>query len=458
MIYHVIVNPAGASGRTGKVWNRIEPIFQESGRDYEVHCSTPEHGVGDICRELDEAFHRERRATAVSQHKNLCDSGSAAADPEASAHSGAEQKTASEAAVTGGAEPGERPAGPAQIPAQDKLVLITVGGDGSVNEAMNGISDPAYVLYGHIPAGSGNDIIRDMNLPKKPEDVARRILEGKVCRQFDVGELVYVDEEEEADGSRGPGGPDEGSGGAVFAEKGRQQDSTPRKPGPETEIRMGWAAHVGIGNARRFAISCGIGFDAGICEMAGRSRFKNVLNKIGLGKLIYIVSAFRIISGQESRAVDIIFDGNVSDRAQGVASEGMPPEPCGASTEASADTEGVQRQASRREIHYDHLLLLACMNHQFEGGGFQFAPDAAFDDGVLNLCVADPAHNSAFYKAFPFALFGKHYRFDYIHAHTARTIEVRTEIPMWVHTDGEVERMASHIRIRTLDSRLDVLE
>ena len=333
MLYHIIVNPAGASGRTGRVWKRIEPIFRESGQEYEVHYSSPGHGIADICRELEEQY--------------LTAQGDAA---------------------------------------QDRLVLITIGGDGSVNEAMNGIADPAHVYYGHIPAGSGNDIMRDMKLSKNPEDIARRILEGRVRRYFDVGELEYMD---------------------------------------EGEFERSWAEHIGSGSSRRFAISCGIGFDAGICEMSGRSRFKDVLNRLGLGKLIYLVSAFRLVHDQKSDAVTLTLD---------------------------AGTEKEQT------VRYDHVLLLACMNHQHEGGGFRFAPKAAYDDGLLDLCIADPAHNSAFYKIFPFALFGEHYRFRCVHACTAAAIDICAALPMWVHTDGEVERKACRVRVRVLEEKLAVLE
>lgn len=356
MTYHIIVNPAGASGKTGKVWKRIEPVFRESGQEYEVHYSSPGHGIADICRELEEMY------------------------------------------LTG---------------KQEKLVLVTIGGDGSVNEAMNGITDPSRILYGHIPAGSGNDIIRDMHLPKKAEDVARSILEGKVKRYFDVGELTYMDESDAAEGS------------AQSADSSMTGKESIAAGASVPQIERSWAAHIGTGASRRFAISCGIGFDAGICEMSGRSRFKDVLNRLGLGKLIYLVSAFRLVQGQKSDAVTLTLD------------------------------PGTEQESA---VCYDHVLLLACMNHQHEGGGFQFAPKAAYDDGILDLCIADPAHNSAFYKIFPFALFGAHYRFRCIHAHTAAAVDIRAALPMWVHTDGEVERKACHIRVRVLKEKLAVLE
>ena len=409
MTYHIIVNPAGASGKTGKVWKRIEPVFRESGQEYEVHYSSPGHGIADICRELEEMY------------------------------------------LTG---------------QQEKLVLVTIGGDGSVNEAMNGITDPSRILYGHIPAGSGNDIIRDMHLPKKAEDVARSILEGKVKRYFDVGELTYMDESDAAEGSAQSA--DSSMTGKDFEEAEEGRETASRKEegdsvaaqtsgsakerdragasvpfsahlpdssakGKESiaagasvpQIERSWAAHIGTGASRRFAISCGIGFDAGICEMSGRSRFKDVLNRLGLGKLIYLVSAFRLVQGQKSDAVTLTLD------------------------------PGTEQESA---VCYDHVLLLACMNHQHEGGGFQFAPKAAYDDGILDLCIADPAHNSAFYKIFPFALFGAHYRFRCIHAHTAAAVDIRAALPMWVHTDGEVERKACHIRVRVLKEKLAVLE
>lgn len=311
MIFHVVVNPAGASGRTGKIWRKLEPVFQKSGQTYEVHLSSREHGIGEICRKLEESC-------------------------------------------------------------KEEWCLVTVGGDGSVNEAVNGLRHPGRVLFAHIPAGSGNDLVRDMNLPKNPGKIAERILERKVRRSCDIGEIRYED----------------------------------------------------TGKTRRFAVSCGIGFDAGICEMAGRSPCKAVLNKIGLGKLIYIVSAFRVIRDQQCGSADLI----------------------------------LQSHGEEHTVHYEHLLLLAGMNHQYEGGGFRFAPDADPDDGILNLCTADPEHNYAFYQAFPAVPFGKHYRFPYIHGLQAEQVEIRLSSPMWVHTDGETERKSDHIQLRFLEEKLRFLE
>ena len=42
-----------------------------------------------------------------------------------------------------------------------------------------------------------------------------------------------------------------------------------------------------------FAISCGIGFDAGVCHEVSVTPLKKILNRIGLGKLVYLFVALK---------------------------------------------------------------------------------------------------------------------------------------------------------------------
>ena len=311
MQFHVVVNPAGASGRTGREWHRIEPVFRAGGISYDVHYSSPAHGIGAICAEIEK---EENGATPVN--------------------------------------------------------LVICGGDGSLNEAVNGVQHPEHFRFGLIPCGSGNDFARDLGIIKQPlEKTARTILEGSVRHVFDIGELEYADDH----------------------------------------------------TVRRFNVSCGIGFDAAICALAGRSRYKNLLNRIHLGNLIYISSAFRVIREQRCLPVTVTADG--------------------------------------RTCQFDHLLFVCGMNHRFEGGGYQFAPDADATDGVLDLCLANPAHNADFYKVFPSVPGGTHYEKwpTIMYPIRGREISVQTSIPLWVHTDGEVARKADHILIRVAKEKLAVL-
>ena len=43
--------------------------------------------------------------------------------------------------------------------------IIAMGGDGTVNEVLNGISDPKKVTFGIIPCGSGNDFAASAGIP-----------------------------------------------------------------------------------------------------------------------------------------------------------------------------------------------------------------------------------------------------------------------------------------------------
>ena len=46
----------------------------------------------------------------------------------------------------------------------ERLTLIAVGGDGTVNEVINGIRDFSRVTLGYIPTGSSNDFARCMGI------------------------------------------------------------------------------------------------------------------------------------------------------------------------------------------------------------------------------------------------------------------------------------------------------
>ena len=48
---HVIVNPAGAGGKTGRYWEKkIQPLLE--GTEYQLHLSTEEGAAERICAEL----------------------------------------------------------------------------------------------------------------------------------------------------------------------------------------------------------------------------------------------------------------------------------------------------------------------------------------------------------------------------------------------------------------------
>ena len=117
------------------------------------------------------------------------------------------------------------------------IVIVAVGGDGTIHEIINGIIHIPFVKIAYIPTGSGNDFARGYKLPAHPEKSLEMILKliDAPRVEFDAG--FY---------------------------KGDQ-------------LQSGY-----------FINSLGAGFDAVISKKANRSPLKKWLNYLSLGKMIYI--------------------------------------------------------------------------------------------------------------------------------------------------------------------------
>ena len=125
-----------------------------------------------------------------------------------------------------------------QLTDNDKRhTIIVLGGDGTLNEVINGICHFELVTLGYIPTGSSNDFARALCLPTNPTKALEMILNAPSLAQIDIGCAEYQ------------------------------------------------------GKSRLFAVSGGIGFDAAICHEAMVSRLKNFFNHIKLGKLTYAAIA-----------------------------------------------------------------------------------------------------------------------------------------------------------------------
>ena len=208
MKVHVIVNPVAAAGKTLKVLKKIEPVLQQGNHVYMVHYSSLSHGLDAIVREiLDE----------------------------------------SEGIVN----------------------LLVLGGDGSMHDVINGMTDFSRVRIGFLPCGSGNDAIRDMNLPDDPIDVLNIFLEGKVRRTMDVGEVVFHNVTD------------------IQKKNGMRMTEEP-------------------GEVRRFHVSAGIGFDADVCHGVAVSRVKRLFAKLHIAKLIYLFVALRVILRNNHFAMNVM--------------------------------------------------------------------------------------------------------------------------------------------------------
>lgn len=210
-MYYIIVNPSSKSGRGIRIWQQLKPVFQERNIPYELMLSTHIGHVAEFTREI--------------------------------------TKT------------------------DENVKLIVLGGDGTINEALQGIRDFSKVSIGYIPTGSSNDLARDMKLGKDPMEILDIILSGKVSRMVDIGILTY--------GSRSEA----------------------------TSKRLNKDVQHNIQDKRYFVVSSGIGFDAAVCEEALSSSIKDLLNKLKLGKLTYLGIALKQLIAAKPVACDLYLDG-----------------------------------------------------------------------------------------------------------------------------------------------------
>lgn len=122
------------------------------------------------------------------------------------------------------------------------ICLVIVGGDGTMNEVLDGMRNYEKVRVGIIPTGSGNDFCRGLGVSTDMEAAWQSILQvmeqgNEAAKSIDLGQVNW-------EGCKAP---------------------------------------------RLFGISAGVGLDAIVCKKALHSNLKRFLNKIHLGKLTYIL-------------------------------------------------------------------------------------------------------------------------------------------------------------------------
>ena len=62
--------------------------------------------------------------------------------------------------------------------------IIAVGGDGTINDIINGLENPREMRIGIIPSGTGNDFAHSLKISNNPKKAMRTILKNKL-RQVD---------------------------------------------------------------------------------------------------------------------------------------------------------------------------------------------------------------------------------------------------------------------------------
>lgn len=253
---------------------------------------------------------------------------------------------------------------------EDVINLVVVGGDGTANETINGITNFDKVRFGTIPTGSGNDLARGFGIKGTPTEMLERILnstERESIWYMDLGQISWE------------------------------------------------------GGKRLFAISAGAGLDALVCKKALKSKLKNFLNKIKLGKLTYIFLTIQSLFSMETTDAAVHFDG-------------------------------------RGQQNKKKAICFAVMNFRAEGGGVPMAPQADAFDGKLSVCSIFGIPKWKTFLCLPLLVAAKHTWIRGFEITECRECTVRLKKPMVVHADGEYCGDIAKMRFECLPGRLKVLK
>jgi lipid kinase, YegS/Rv2252/BmrU family len=176
-MYNFIVNTASRTGEGIIAWNKIEALLEETQIPYKVYFTKYHHHATNITKTLSSS--------------NL------------------------------------------------PITIIGVGGDGTINEIINGIVNHELTTLGFIPIGSGNDFARGFPIPFELSEAIDCAILPKRISNIDIGNIIYKD------------------------------------------------------GSRAFGNSMGMGFDAAVCLEANSTSIKHILNRLHLGKLTYIGMALK---------------------------------------------------------------------------------------------------------------------------------------------------------------------
>jgi diacylglycerol kinase (ATP) len=64
--------------------------------------------------------------------------------------------------------------------------IVVAGGDGTVNDVLNGLEDPSRVPLAHLAHGTANMLARELRIPRDPGALAALVERG-ACRRLDLG-------------------------------------------------------------------------------------------------------------------------------------------------------------------------------------------------------------------------------------------------------------------------------
>ncbi|CEG23304.1 Putative lipid kinase YtlR [Planococcus massiliensis] len=227
---------------------------------------------------------------------------------------------------------------------EDSYLVIGFGGDGTQREITIGAAGAKNLVVGSVAAGSGNDFGRGFQSFKDGPAISDFLKSPKSSIE-DLGEFSN-------------------------------------------------------GEMHQFVSSSGIGFDAEICEVVNRSRLKKYLNRIGAGKLVYLMYVVLTLIRFQKFDLTLHLDGE--------------------------------------EKEFRDVWFATIHNQPYFGGGMKISPHSKTDDGLLELTVVHGISRLKLLLVFGTVFSGAHTRFKEVAQFSAKEILAATpHHSVHRHVDGD---------------------
>jgi diacylglycerol kinase (ATP) len=218
--------------------------------------------------------------------------------------------------------------------------VVAVGGDGTVQEVVNGLcGGEGPPQLGIVPVGRGNDLARGLGLPGDPGE-AWGVAIGRATRRIDIGRATNGD-----------------------------------------------------GRERWFASAGGTGFDAQVVAVMSTRR------GWAASRAGYLATAVAELRRLRNRPVNVRLD--------------------------------------ERPPIAGPTFMVAFANGAFYGGGMRIAPDAAVDDGLLDVCLVGDMSRLVALGQVPHLYRGTHVRHPLVSMFRVARIDVDGDPAVRIHLDGE---------------------
>ncbi len=175
------------------------------------------------------------------------------------------------------------------------------------------------------------------------------------------------------------------------------------------------------GKRRCFSVSAGIGYDAAVCDNINHSKTKDFFNLFHMADFAYTLIGLKAAATYQK-------------------------------------VNGTLTLDDEKTYSFSDFAFLSCHNTPYEGGGWEFAPDATPFDGELSLCLVAPHTRIKFATGLLASKKQAHGSHEGITLTNCKKAVLHLDAPLAVHVDGEVLGKFSDLEFRVIPAAALLLE